>query len=273
MESVHRGSAFGVPVLWIVLASALTLALLAVSGQVSAMVALVGCLPLALAIAIGVIFPASGVFGTAVMGARTGRGEVALTFDDGPDPRWTPALLDLLDARQQRATFFVIGHRAEHESELLRDMVRRGHEIANHSWSHSFLTAFRHPHVLARELERTNALIVSATGVRPRWFRPPVGLTSPRIFLGTRLAKLELVFWTASARDGISRTTVASALSRLETALTPGAILVLHDARLGAHRDDDREPIARAVLTRLLDRMDEVGLRSVTLSELCAAIP
>ena len=270
---MQRSSALGVVVLWIVLAGALALAALAVAGQVGAYVAVIGFLPLLAVIAIGVTLPASGVFGTAVMGARTGRREVALTFDDGPDPRWTPALLDLLDARQQRATFFVIGSRAEPQCALLRDMVRRGHEIANHTWAHSFLTAFRHPIVLARELERTNALIVSATGVRPRWFRPPVGLTSPRVALGARLARQELVFWTASARDGVSRTTVDSALSRLEPALAPGAILVLHDARIREPRDDDREPIARAVLARLLDRMDEVGLRSVTLSELCAATP
>lgn len=228
--------------------------------------AAIGCLPLFLSIGIGVAFPASGIFARAVLGARTGRHEVALTFDDGPDPKWTPILLDLLDTKGQKATFFVVGERASRHAALLQDIVRRGHEIANHTWSHSYLTVFRSPRVLARELERTNALIAAETGIRPRWFRPPVGLLSPRVAIGVRLAGLRLAGWTASARDGVERTTVSQAISRLQGALAPGAILVLHDARIAG----TAEPIACAVVSALLNRMQTLGLRSVTLSELCA---
>ena len=224
------------------------------------------CFALLLAVVgAGVALPASGVFARPVLHARTGRHEVALTFDDGPDPRWTTPVLDLLDARQQRATFFVIGARAERHPELLREITRRGHEVANHSWFHSYLTVFKSPRTLARELERTNSVVCAATGTRPRWFRTPVGLLSPRIPEAARLAGLELVSWSTNARDGVARTTVAQALKRLEGGLVPGAILVLHDARLNGLE----APVAHAVLTLLLDRMDAKGLRSVTLSELC----
>lgn len=268
MESVCcRASRVGVPCLWVALLSALMFALLALVGQLSARAAALGSLPLFVTLAVGVAMPASGVFARPLVRARTGRRELALTFDDGPDPTWTLALLDLLEARRQRATFFVIGNRATQHPELLREMVRRGHEIGNHSWSHSFLTVFYSPRFLARELERTNATIAQATGVRPIWFRPPVGLLSPRVPLGTRLAGLTLVHWSATARDGVQRTTVARALARLQPAVAAGAILVMHDSRLTGNG----APIACAVVSRLLDHMEREGLVSVTLSELFAA--
>lgn len=267
MESARRASRFGVPCLWVALGSALVFAVLALVGYISARAAALGSLPLFVTLAVGVAMPTSGVFARPLLRARTGRHELALTFDDGPDSTWTLALLDLLEARQQRATFFVIGDRAAKHPDLLREMARRGHEIANHSWSHSFLTVFYSPRFLARELERTNATIEQSTGVRPSWFRPPVGLLSPRISLGSKLAGLELVHWSATARDGIQRTTVAQALARLQPAVAAGAILVMHDARLTG----TGAPIACAVVSHLLDHMDREGLVSVTLSDLFAA--
>ncbi len=220
-------------------------------------------------IGIGAIAQGSGVFARPVMSVRTTRRELALTFDDGPDPRWTPPLLDLLEAHGQRGTFFVIGARAEQHAALLADMSRRGHEIANHTWSHALYTACIPPRRLAQELERANVLIERATGARPTWFRAPVGILSPRIAAAVRLAGLRLVAWTASARDGVRFTTVPAAFARLEKSIVPGAVLVLHDAA----RDGDREPIARELLLMVLDRMEAEGLRSVTLSELCASSP
>jgi peptidoglycan/xylan/chitin deacetylase (PgdA/CDA1 family) len=222
---------------------------------------------MALTIVAGVAVPSSGIFARPVLGVRTGARELALTFDDGPDPRWTPALLDMLEARGQRATFFVIGERAERHAPLLAEISRRGHEIGNHTWAHSLATAFVPPRRLARELERANDLIARITGVRPRWFRPPVGLLSPRIAQAAEQAGLRLVTWTASARDGTGFMTVARAFERLDKSIVPGAVLTLHDAAMYG----DREPIARELLRLVLDRMDSAGLRSVPLSELCAA--
>ncbi len=237
-----------------------------IAGAVPVSIAGVAAAVLLLIVGVGTTVPSSGVFARPVIGVHTARRELSLTFDDGPDPRWTPPLLDMLEARGHRATFFVIGARAARHTALLEDMRRRGHEIANHTWAHSFATPFMPPARLTAELGRANELIERTTGVRPRWFRPPVGLLSPRIPPAALTAGLRLVTWTASARDGIASTTVARGLARLGASIEPGAILTMHDAALtGA-----REPIARELLRLVLDRMESAGLRSVTLSDLCA---
>jgi peptidoglycan/xylan/chitin deacetylase (PgdA/CDA1 family) len=118
---------------------------------------------------------------------------------------------------------------------------------------------------LTEDLLRAQQLLVRA-GARPRWFRPPVGLLSPRVVAAAQRAGLELVSWTASARDGRAATTPAQASARLCAAARPGAILVLHDA---AERGE-RAPIAPLVLPSLLDALAARGLRSVTLDELFA---
>jgi peptidoglycan/xylan/chitin deacetylase (PgdA/CDA1 family) len=106
-------------------------------------------------------------------------------------------------------------------------------------------------------------VLARAAGQPPRWFRPPAGVISPRVASAARRLGLELVLWTATARDGVL-TTPKRALARLVRALRPGAILVLHD---GSQRPD-RAPIAAAVLEPLCDALDARGLRSVTLDEL-----
>ncbi len=217
---------------------------------------------LAAAIACGVAWPASGVFARPLLAVSTSRLEVALTFDDGPNPDLTPAILEALEARGHRATFFVVGSRAERHPELLAEITRRGHGLANHSYRHSPLTPFRSPTALARELRRVGELLPGARGAR--FFRAPVGLLSPRVSAAARLAGLDLVGWTASARDGGPWTTERGALRRLVPHLAPGAILVLHDGP----RALGRPPLAPVILPRLLDELDRRGLRSVPLDEL-----
>jgi peptidoglycan/xylan/chitin deacetylase (PgdA/CDA1 family) len=265
-HSVRLASPIGRHVLVTVALLALVASGAGVAGALPVSIALVAAVLLLLTVAVGVVSPSSGVFARPVTGVRTERRELSLTFDDGPDARWTPALLDMLEARGHRATFFVIGVRAERHTALLGEMRRRGHEVANHSWAHSFATPFFPPARLAAELGRANDLIERATGVRPRWFRPPVGLLSPRIPPAALAAGLRLVTWTASARDGVASTTIVRALARLDASIVPGAILVMHDAALRG----DREPVARELLRVVLDRMESAGLHSVTLSELCA---
>src|SRR5207302_4236808 len=105
--------------------------------------------------------------------------------------------------------------------------------IENHSLRHSWATPFVPVARLAAELRRASELIEAATGRRPRWFRPPVGLLSPRVAAAARDAGLQLVGWSATARDGGRFTSPERALSRLSQGLAPGAVLVLHDARPG----------------------------------------
>ncbi len=212
----------------------------------------------------GVFVQGAGLFARPLLGAlpELAGGTVALTFDDGPDPTVTPAVLDLLDARGHRATFFVIGRRAQAHPELLREAVRRGHLLGNHSLEHSATTTFRSPAKLAVELEETQRLL-DATGNRGRWFRPPVGLLSPRVVEAAQRAGLTLVSWTVTARDGIA-TEPRRALGRVARCLSAGAIIVLHDGSLQA----GRAPQVAQLLPSLLDELESRGLRSVTLDEL-----
>jgi peptidoglycan-N-acetylglucosamine deacetylase len=268
-RGARRASALGRPVLWSLMLLALGLGGVSLGGkEVPPGLLLASLLALFSVVATGVTSQGSGVFARPVMAARTNRPELALTFDDGPDPVHTPLILDVLEARGHRGTFFVTGARAALHSEVLTDIARRGHGLANHSYLHSPLTNLQPPVALVSELQRTSAIIARATGSRPRWFRPPVGLLSPRIARAALTAELELVAWTASARDGVASRSVAGALKRLLPHVRAGAILVLHDAMPGGGI-----PVASAVLPRLLDRLEERGLRSVPLDELFEASP
>ncbi|MEO7362867.1 MAG: polysaccharide deacetylase family protein [Gemmatimonadaceae bacterium] len=272
MPSDGRSSRAGAIALHVAIAAAGFTIGLAFMGVLRPGLIFIALLPVVGILALGVAFPVTGVFGRVLHRGRSGRCELALTFDDGPDATWTRPILDLLDAHGQRATFFVIGARVEKHPELLQEIARRGHEIGNHTWDHSYLTPLMHPEALTEELVRSNQLIEHLTGQRVRWFRPPVGLVSPRVVSAVDHTSMEIVCWSATARDGTRRTTINDAYQRLEPALTPGAIIVLHDARVNDARFDEggEEPVALRVLDRLLERMHADGLRSVTLSELFA---
>src|SRR5688572_15995061 len=133
-----------------------------------------------------------------------GREEIALTFDDGPDPGVTPRVLDLLDAAGARATFFCIGRRVEAHPEIAAEIARRGHRIENHTHTHPNLFACYPAPALRREIEDAQRAIERATGCRPRLFPAPAGLRNP--FLGWVLhrAGLRLVTWTRRGFDGVS---------------------------------------------------------------------
>jgi peptidoglycan-N-acetylglucosamine deacetylase len=225
---------------------------------------------LLVAVGSGVFLQGSGLFARPIRAVRPelAAGRLALTFDDGPAEEHTRRVLDLLEQRGHRGTFFVIGARAAASPELVVEIARRGHGLANHSYDHAHTTPFMPPDRLAADLERAQALLKNASGQAPRWFRAPVGILSPRVVAAARRAGLELVGWTATGRDGVASTTVDQAVGRLENAVRPGAILVLHDA---AERGG-RAPIAPAVLERLLDTLDARGLKSVTLDELLKEI-
>ena len=218
-----------------------------------------------IAVGAGVFLQGAGLFARPILAARpeNAAGKLALTFDDGPDPVHTRQVMELLEAAGQRGTFFVIGRRAEAHADLLKELVQRGHALGNHSWHHAHTTPFLAPKKLAEDLRRAQGLMEQTTGHAPRWFRPPVGILSPRVVEAAKLAQLELVGWSKNARDGVAAS-VEAATQRLLAGLKPGAILVLHDA---AERGD-RQPIAADVLTRILKEMQARGLRSVTLDEL-----
>ncbi|WP_091098563.1 polysaccharide deacetylase family protein [Nonomuraea pusilla] len=156
-------------------------------------------------------------------------GHVALTFDDGPDPRSTPRFLDELDRLGCRATFFVLGEMLERHRALGRRIVRDGHELGVHGWRHrNALTVL--PGRTAAELRRAAGLVAEVAGAAPVWYRPPYGVLSAEAVLAARRAGLRPVLWTAWGRDWTRSATPGSVLAALAPGLRGGATLLLHDS-------------------------------------------
>ena len=156
-------------------------------------------------------------------------GYVRLTFDDGPHPTATPAVLGTLADRGAEATFFVTGEMATARPDLVRRASEEGHRIGNHSWSHPELTTLDRTQV-ASQLRRTNQAIEHATGNAPSEWRPPYGATNDLVQAAARDAGLDaMVLWTVDPRDWAdpSATTIRD---RVLQAVRPGSVVLLHDA-------------------------------------------
>lgn len=200
--------------------------------------------------------------------AAAARGEIAITFDDGPDPEVTPAVLDILDAQGARATFFCIADRAQRQPALCRDIVRRGHSVQNHTHRHSHAFALLGPRRMAAEIERAQQTLTDITGQRPGFFRAPAGLRNPLLAPALQRLDLTLVSWTRRGYDTVQRRP-ARVLERLTTGLGAGDILVLHDGH--AARAASGRPVVVEVLPALLNQLAPLGLTPVTLPHTAAA--
>jgi len=152
---------------------------------------------------------------------------VALTFDDGPDPDVTPRLLDLLQQYGLPAAFFVAGQKAERHPGLVREILLRGHEIGNHSYHHDPLLMLRSRARLADEIVRTQT-VLAGFGVRPRLFRPPVGITNPRLPGVLEEMRMECVTFNCRACDFGNRR-IGGLAGTILRKVRPGAIVLLHD--------------------------------------------
>lgn len=209
--------------------------------------------------------PASQFFVPVVSRLGVDAPVVALTFDDGPDPVFTPQILDLLRAHGARATFFVLGARAAAHPELIQRMAAEGHSVGTHTQHHRLRFHFGTAAYVRREIEDANAVVHGILRGRPRWFRPPQGLRTPCFASGFRkLQGLTCVTWSARGLDS-RPTTAAAIVARLAPRLLPGAILTLHDGT-GLLGGTDRTPTLEA-LSVLLRTCQERGLRCVALDE------
>jgi len=188
---------------------------------------------------------------------------VALTFDDGPSPDTTPRTLDLLDELGLRATFFVLGERAEIHGELVTEMVRRGHAVGSHGYRHEH-HLLRTPGWIRRDLEEGVATL-NGCGVRPRWYRPSYGQLTARTVLEARRHDMEVVLWSRWGREW-KAPDAATVMDRLRGGLEPGAIILLHDSELGAPTGAAAR--THAVLEPLAAVLAELSLEAVTLDTL-----
>jgi peptidoglycan/xylan/chitin deacetylase (PgdA/CDA1 family) len=181
--------------------------------------------------------PGSQLFGPTLIAPRRA-GELALTFDDGPSPAWTPRLLEFLAEQDIRATFFLLGSRAQAQAWLVRRIAGGGHLVGNHSWSHPNL-AFTPPARIREELSATRDQLQQITGVPVRFFRPPFGARRPAALRIARELGMTPVLWNAMTSDWSDP--AAARIARQLTAkidrLTRrgwAANVVLHD---GGHLD------------------------------------
>jgi peptidoglycan/xylan/chitin deacetylase (PgdA/CDA1 family) len=174
---------------------------------------------------------------------------VALTFDDGPDPDATPAVLAALEAADVRATFFMVGEQALEHRALAREVAERGHEVALHGFEHREHSELR-PGQARDDLARGLGTIEAATGRRPTLFRPPYGRFSEGSYAACDDLGLEPVLWSAWGMDW--EPLPADRIAELATRdLAAGAILLLHDsaryaARTGAHATAEAVPLIAA---------------------------
>jgi peptidoglycan/xylan/chitin deacetylase (PgdA/CDA1 family) len=185
--------------------------------------------------------------------------QIALTFDDGPHPRYTPQILDVLDRYGIRATFFIVGQNASAYPELLLREQQACHEIANHTYSHLKLKS-KGEAALFEELSRTDALIERITGARPRLFRPPEGVCNPTIAQCSSSFGYKLILWNVDTRDWAS-SSVDSIVSAVKKNVKSGDILLFHDYI--AHNS----PTPQA-LQILIPYLLGEGFQFVTVSEL-----
>ena len=192
-----------------------------VGGVTGAYVVVTGC---------GVAFIRMRYFADAFCRGEAGAMRLALTFDDGPDPRSTPALLDALQRLDVRATFFCIGERAMMHPEILVRAVREGHEIGNHSHRHAWWTNLLLSPGFFDEIQRAQKGIAAITGVVPRYFRTPMGLTNPHLSRALRKAQVTLVGWDAGGRDRRASVDPAVAAGRrILRRVRDGSVILLHD--------------------------------------------
>lgn len=194
------------------------------------------------------------------------RREVALTFDDGPEPAVTPLVLDMLDQANVRATFFCIGHKAERHPDLCREIVRRSHQVENHGHAHAKAFATFGPRRMTADILAAQDCLMALTGRRPRFFRATAGLRNP--FLEPVLARLDLQLAAWTRRPYDTRCGDAdTVLRRLTQHLGPGDILLLHDGNSALTKNG--QPVILAALPRLLDHLIAQHLHPVPLDAAC----
>ena len=187
--------------------------------------------------------------------ANTQEKIVALTFDDGPDPIDTPDVLDILKAKNVRATFFVLGEAAEANPLLLKRLILEGHEIGNHSFSHDY-----QQRQVVEEIKQTDQAVFAATGTHTYYYRPPGGFLSK-----TQMATIKkngniVALWSVDSKDW-RNPGVKQIVNNVMKNVFPGAIILMHD---GGYK---RTQTVQA-LGPIIDALRQQGYRLATLSEL-----
>jgi peptidoglycan-N-acetylglucosamine deacetylase len=237
-----------------------------ISGVLLLVDAKKAALPLGLFVLCCLVFPfvpRVGFFLPVISRAGRDVKAVAITFDDGPDPDVIFPLLELLGRYEVAATFFVIGRKAEENPALVREIILRGHAVGNHSYHHDPFLMLRSSARLADEIGRTQQLLTHF-GIQPLVFRPPVGITNPRLPKVLRELRLDCLTFSCRANDFGNRR-IADLATIIMKKIHPGAIVLLHDV---TPRGDGRIMDWLREVEQLILGLKSQGYKIVSLSEL-----
>lgn len=251
--------------LWVASVACLTLAARSVIlGPVPMPIAVIAAVLYLGLIIGGVLLPHLGMFGDVIWQGDAGGRGIALTFDDGPHPVTTPKILELLAREDLKATFFVLGNKADAHPEVVREIARAGHGLGVHGYTHYRLYSLLPPRAVEEDIKRAQEAVERAAGVKTRLFRPPVGQVSPRTADGARRAGVEIVVWSVRGLDGLKNADPERIVARVERGLRPGAIVLLHDA---AERDDhvpaSLEALPKIIAAIRARKLDVVPLQAL----------
>lgn len=188
---------------------------------------------------------------------------IALTFDDGPHPRYTAEILDILKEYGIKATFFAVGENVVLYEQLVKRAFLEGHEIGNHTYSHATIKNLDREELIC-ELERTDKEIERVIGIRPTVFRPPEGRCDQNVVSCAKQMDYKVVLWTVDPRDW-SSPPVEAVVNNILKNVGYGSVLLCHD--YNSNKKSPTPEALRRVIPELLDR----GYKFVTVSELIAA--
>ncbi|MHB9094413.1 MAG: polysaccharide deacetylase family protein [Eubacteriales bacterium] len=185
---------------------------------------------------------------------------IALTFDDGPSPKYTPRILSVLAKYRASATFFLLGQHIERYPEVAAQIVNSGHEVGVHAYSHAFLNRLG-PNQVKVQINRTYNLIYQATGCKPVLFRPPYGFYNRETLAAAREKRLQVILWTPSGDPkDYENPGIDVIVSRIVKSAKPGTIVLLHDY------GGNRSQTVRAV-DKVITKLKAKGFKFVTISK------
>ena len=208
--------------------------------------------------------PFSQTFGRTVTSVPLQQKVVALTFDDGPNPPYTNQIVEYLHTRHVVATFFVVGSAVERNPGVVREEVRDGDALGNHTWDHAHLVLESSAHI-ARQIERTDAVIQSVAGVRTRLFRPPFGARDYAVLNVAHRLGYTVIMWSVPLPRDWQQPAPQVIRDRVLPFVKDGSIITLHDGNRG--RPGNRANTVEA--TKLIvEALQREGYRFVTVPEL-----
>jgi peptidoglycan/xylan/chitin deacetylase (PgdA/CDA1 family) len=182
---------------------------------------------------------------------------IAITFDDGPDPKLTPQILDILAKENVKASFFVIGNKIEEQKELLQRIYNEGHTVGNHSFSHTKQLTTTSTAKLKKDIANCSSAIEKIIQHKPLFFRPPFGITSPRYNRAIQQLNMKSIGWNVRSLDTKANDAV-TLYNKIIKKVTEGSILLLHDT----------QKITIEVLPKLIKHCKDNGINIVSLPEL-----